>query len=160
MEENLESQTFRNSEREYMVSNLVIHQIITYFVVLFLCSVTVFSCIWMLMIIKEEGFLSIGGIPVIIFFAGYSSYVGIQVLRFRTARVAYHQNGFSVTKNGNVSKYSWSEITKTKYYGIARVLRLFGNNGKTIYAIHGITRDNRKFMNKISETVGYTTDVF
>ncbi len=160
MEENSEKEILKKKGKENIIPNPLLHQLITYFIVLFLCGAFIWSCIWMLTIIKNEELMSIGGIPVIVFFTGYFSYVGIQVLRYRTARVTYHQNGFTVTKRGKTSSYTWSEITKTKYHGTVGVLRLFNADGKTIYTIHGITRDNRKFMNKISETVGYTTDVF
>ncbi|TRX54797.1 hypothetical protein FNH22_18730 [Fulvivirga sp. M361] len=142
------------------IPNPLLHQVLTYIVVLIFCCVTIVSCIWVVILVKTEGVLSIGGIPVIIFFAGYSSYIGLLILRYRTARVAYDDNCFTVTQGGNSTSYIWSEIMKTKYHGMFQVLKLLNAKGKTIYTIHGITRDNKKFIQKIGKTAGFTIDVF
>ncbi|MEO0528912.1 MAG: hypothetical protein AAFZ89_16890 [Bacteroidota bacterium] len=136
------------------------HQVITYSVVLFFCAITICSVVWMINLLRTEGFPSIGGIPVITFFSGYSAYVGLLLLRYGVGEVTYDENGFTVNKKGDTSRYTWSDITKTKYYGILRVLRLFRADGRTVYAIHGQIRHHRTFINKISEKVGFTTDVF
>ncbi len=114
----------------------------------------------MITLIKKEGLVSIGGIPVITFFAGYSAYVGLLVLRHITAAISYDKHGFTMTKRGDTEEYAWSTIAKTKYYGIFQVLRLSNANGNTIYTTHGVIRENRKFIQVVGDTVGYTSDVF
>ncbi|MBQ4820761.1 hypothetical protein [Aquimarina sp. MMG016] len=158
--ENYEKRIHKKGGRAYAIPNPLSHQIITYITVLSFCCITILSCIWMVTLIKTEGLVAVGGIPVITFFAGYASYVGLLVLRYRTAQVTYHKNGFIILKRGNTSSYSWSEIKKTKYHGMLRVLRLHNANGKNIYTIHGITRDNKKFIQEVNEIIGFSTDVF
>lgn len=142
------------------VPNPLFHQILTYLIVLIFGCITILSCIWVVILVKTEGLVSIGGIPVIIFFAGYSFYLGLLVVRYRATKVSYNSEGFTVIRGGNSTDYLWSEITKTKYHGIFQVLQLIDVQGKTVYTIHGITRDNKKFINKVGEEVGYTSDVF
>ncbi len=149
-----------NYQGKVTIPNPLLHQILTYIVVLFFCCVTLVSCIWAVTLMTTEGFLSVGGVPVIIFFAGYSSYVGLLVLRYRAAKVTYGEKGFTITQRGNSTSYIWSDIMKTKYYGMFQVLKLSNAKGKTIYTIHGITRANKQFIQKIGKTVGFTTDVF
>ena len=114
----------------------------------------------MVILIQKEGFLSIGGIPVITFFAGYGSYVGLVLIRYIGTKISYDKDGFTIIKKGNSVNYPWSQIAKTKYYGIFNVLRLFDAEGKTMYTIQGTTKSNKKFIQKISSAVGYTSDVF
>ena len=146
--------------KEYTLSNPLLHQVLTYIVVLFLFSIAILSSLWMVMLVKAEGLVAIGGIPVITFFAGYSAYVGIQLLRYKSNQVSYNENGFTVFKKGKAFHYAWQDVTKTKYHGTIQVLKLFNAKGKNIYTVHGITRANKKFINKAGEIVGFTTDVF
>ncbi|WP_109829394.1 hypothetical protein [Reichenbachiella versicolor] len=153
--------TERNSfKNKVTIPNPLIIQILTYFVVMILCCITLLCCLWAAIVVISEGFVSIGGIPVIIFFAGYSSYVGILVSRYKSARVTYHENGFTVTHGRNSKSYSWEDMTKPKYFGMFQVLKLHDTNGRTIYTIHGNTRAAKKFIQKVGKEVGFTTDVF
>lgn len=148
-------------KKENIIPNPIGHQVITYIIVTILICITILSVFWVITLAIQEGFLPlVSGIPIIIFFAGYASYIGLLVLRYRSAKVTYDTTGFTITSRGNLHSYDWSSITKTKYYGMFRVLRLSNNEGNTMYTIHGITRDNRKFIREVDKIIGYTTDVF
>ncbi|MDH7447437.1 hypothetical protein [Aquimarina sp. 2201CG14-23] len=155
-----EKQIREQEAKEYTIQNPLLYQILTYTAVFIFCCLTILSIIWIITLVKTEGFLSIGGILVITFFTGYSSYLGLQVLRYKTAQVLYNEHCVTVIKRGKTSSYTWSEITKTKYHGMFRVLRLFNAKNENIYTIHGITPDNKKFIQKVGNTIGYTNDVF
>ncbi len=155
-----ERQIQKNKVTGDIILNPLFLQLLTYVVVLVFCFITIFSIFWMVTLIQKEGFLSIGGIPVITFFAGYGAYVGLVLIRYIGTQIRYNKDGFTIIKKGNSVNYPWSQVAKTKYYGIFNVLRLFDAEGKTMYTIHGISKSNRKFIQRIGETVGYTTDVF
>ena len=155
-----ERQIQKNKVTGDIILTPLFYRILTYIVVLVFCFITIFSIFWMVILIQKEGFLSIGGIPVITFFAGYGSYVGLVLIRYIGTQIRYNKDGFTIIKKGNSVNYPWSQIAKTKYYGIFNVLRLFDAEGKTMYTIQGTTKSNKKFIQKISSAVGYTSDVF
>jgi len=158
--EAVERQIHKNKVTGDIILTPLFYRALTYIVVLVFCFITLFSILWMVTLIQKEGFLSIGGIPVITFFAGYGSYVGLVLIRYIGTKISYDKDGFTIIKKGNSVNYPWSQIAKTKYYGIFNVLRLFDAEGKTMYTIQGTTKSNKKFIQKISSAVGYTSDVF
>ena len=129
-------------------------QITIYFGILFFAVFALGFCCF-----ASQGIANKNIVQVIVFAFGalfffYMTYLGLCLAKFIKAEISLDENGITVTNNGNINKYLWSQIDKVKNAKKLQIYAVYDKVDQTIFMVDHMIPGFNELRSYIENKIG------